>query len=198
MISFVRGVLAEKHPTSVIIDVQGIGYEVFVTVPTVERLGDIGQTVSLLTHLHHREDAMQLYGFLTAAERMFFQQLIAAPGIGPKKALIILSAATMNDLKQYIVEENLTALASLPGIGKKTAQRLVVDLKEKLASQSTETWHEAGLPKTAGSIAEESLMALVSLGYPRNIAMKAVQTIVKQATEPLSVEEVIKQSLKEL
>ncbi|MBN2011371.1 Holliday junction branch migration protein RuvA [candidate division KSB1 bacterium] len=198
MISFLRGTLIEKQPTRLIIDVQGVGYEILATIPCTEQIGDIGDNVTVLTHLHVREDIIQLFGFGSQAERSFFQQLITSPGIGPKKALGILSSANIVDLYQYILEENVTALTSLSGIGKKTAQRLVVDLKEKLTTHldlSAAAGTEKGVP--AMGRADEAIMALLSLGYPRAAAQKAVQNITAENASA-TVEEIIKQALKQL
>jgi Holliday junction DNA helicase RuvA len=132
MISYLHGRLAEKSPTEVTVDVNGVAYAVHIPLSTFEALGEIGAEVKILTYLHFREDAMQLYGFATSAERDLFKLLISISGIGPKMAQGILSGISVNELKNFILHGNFNALMSIPGVGKKTAERLVVELRDRV------------------------------------------------------------------
>jgi len=199
MIHFLKGTLVEKHPTRLIIEVNNIGYDVHVTVNCSEQIGAVGEQVSILTYLHVREDILQLFGFISDKERQLFLQLISTPGIGPKKALAILSGSSVDDLQKYIVEENLTALTSLSGVGKKTAQRLIVDLKEKLtATYDMEHILPIEVRKERSNLVEEALLALVSLGYNQNAAHRAIHSLLSETSEKITLEELIKKTLKKL
>lgn len=194
MIGWLQGTLAEKTPTRVILDVQGVGYELAVPLSTFEAVGDVGQAAKLLTYLYVREDALQLYGFSTAKEKRMFLSLLSVSGVGPKLALGILSRASVDDLSSRIASGDVESLTSLPGIGKKTAQRLVMELKDKFGD-----FQEAGVSFVAKSPAEtsrkqEAVLALVSLGFTRAVAEKTLTGIL--ASEPdLPVDELIRRAL---
>jgi len=199
MISFLNGTIIDKTPTSILIDVNGVGFSLNVSLNCSRNSGEIGSVVKILTYLHVREDIMQLYGFMSSAERELFMQLISATGIGPKKALAILSSSTVDDLTSFIANENVQALMVLPGIGKKTAERLVVDLKDKVVVSSPEPKQEGMRPemRSGRSIVEEAVLALISLGYPQQAAIKSVQAI--RDTEPqIDLESLIKKALRKV
>ena len=174
MIARLQGTLLAKSPTEVVVDVGGVGYVVSIPLTTFERLGEVGGAVTLLTHLHVREDSMQLFGFASEEERSMFRLLLAVSGIGPKLAQTILSGIPAADLRSHIAAGNIGALTAVPGVGRKTAERLVVELKEKL---SRLPWGgEQGAPAGTSGVREEALLALTSLGYPRTAAERAVRS----------------------
>ena len=197
MISQLRGTIVHKSPTEIVIDVNGVGYLVNVSVTTSELLRESDGTVRILTHLHVREDLMQLYGFATESERDLFRLLIAVSGIGPKMAQGILSGLNPAELREAILTGNLPALTSISGVGKKTAERIILELKGTLGKvefpEATETAPTSIQLKTRS----EALVALMSLGYARNVAERAIREVLYESrgTE-LTVEELIKRSLK--
>ncbi|MDZ7264540.1 MAG: Holliday junction branch migration protein RuvA [candidate division KSB1 bacterium] len=200
MISYLRGYIAEKQPTRLILDVNGVGYELNITVPFYEKVGAIGDQVMVLTYLHVREDILQLYGFQSAFERELFLQLLTIPGIGPRKAQIILSSVSAENLQRFILEEDLGALTAISGVGKKTGQRLIVDLKDKLKPVplvSPSVPVSEMVPSTKVLI-EEASKALVSLGFSKNNATVAIQRIIEQQGASITLEELIKQALRAL
>lgn len=197
MISSLRGTLAAKSPTEAIVDIQGVGYGVSIPLSTFEVLGNPGSAVTLLTYLHVREDALQLYGFATEEERSVFKLLISVNGIGPKMAQGILSGIAVPDLKSCIASGNMGALTGIPGVGRKLAERMVVELRDKM------TKLEAGSPTvSAGAdpqsrIRSEALLALTSLGYNRLSAEKALRAALQEADgREVSLEVLIKLALR--
>jgi len=193
MIAYLDGILAEKKPFSAVIDVNGIGYLTLVSLSTYEKLPERGQKVRLLTHTHVREDAFVLFGFASPEEKEMFQILLGVSGIGPKSALAILSSISTRDLQQCIIDENLDVLTKISGIGKKTAQRLIVELKEKLQKSEVLTRKSANLlPK--GEAMDEALAALLSLGYERSEANEALMRVAS-VKRKLTAEELVKQAL---
>ena len=199
MISYLTGNIVEKSPTRLLLDVNGIGYDIQVTINCSKQVGSIGDNITILTYLHVREDNLQLFGFESKQERELFLQLISTPGIGPKKALVILSGSNVDDLQRYIIEENLTALTSLSGVGRRTAQRLIVDLKEKLTPTSAdEQIFPSGIVQEKRNLIEEALLALMSLGYNKNTAYRAIQAILDQESNKIGLEDLIKRALRKL
>lgn len=194
MIAKISGFLLEKSPTRVLIEVSGIGYEIHIPLSTFDKLGAIGEKTSLFTHLHVREDALQLFGFATATEKQLFQHLLSVTGIGPKVAQSILSGCSVETFCRYIVQNEIAALTSIPGIGKKTAERLVLELRDRLARWLPDETAVTAKSKTS-AIQEETIMALVSLGYNRMAAEKAVEQVTREAGE-LPVEELVKRALR--
>ncbi len=198
MIAQLAGIIAEKAPTRIILDVKGVGYELHVPVSTFEKLADIGKHAKLFTHLHVREDNMQLFGFATQKEKEMFSNLISVSGIGPKLALGILSGSAVPDLIRNIVNEELEILTRLSGVGKKTAQRLTMELKDKL--KDTDFQSDVSLPlveNTAQAKLEEAVLALVSLGYNRTNAQKILVPIIKNDPS-LPLDELIKRTLQSI
>lgn len=198
MISQLRGVIVEKNPTKITLDVHGVGYELLIPVSTYEKLGNTGEQAKLLTYLHVRKDTLQLYGFASQKERWIFANLISVSGIGPKLALSILSGCELENLRQFIAQGDVAALTKLSGVGRKTAQRLITELQEKLGGQLAET---PGLTEVAmhasDSKYQEAIQALQSLGYDRNSATRAIQKVL-QHEKDLSVEELVKKALQKI
>jgi len=171
MIAHLRGRLLAKHPNQAIVEVAGVGYDVNISVPTFSDLPGIGGEVALHIHTHVREDAIALYGFLRPAEKQLFEKLIAVSGIGPKLAITILSGMPADELAAAIRGNDVARLTRIPGIGKKTAERLVLELRDKLPSVAA---GEISVPPTRSPVEEDVLSALVNLGYQRAAAEKAV------------------------
>lgn len=206
MIGRLTGELVEKQPPGLVIDVQGVGYEVEASMNTFFRLPDVGQKLVLFTHFVVREDAQLLYGFIDREERVLFRALIKANGVGPKLALSILSGMTSAEFAQCLQREDAAALTRIPGVGKKTAERLIVELKDKLNLLQFEepadfqlAGEEALSPAQINNHREEAESALVALGYKPAQASKAVI----QAEKDLgglanSSEELIRLSLKSM
>ena len=197
MIASVRGTLLVKSPTEVVLDVQGVGYGVSIPLSTYERLGELHTTVTLYTYLHVREDSLQLFGFATEEERALFKLLISVSGIGPKMAQGILSGISVQDLKSHIVVGNIGALTTIPGVGRKLGERLVVELREKIGKL------DLGPPSTAAprdeqaTIRSEALLALTSLGYSRPAAEQALRSALAESNGiRLTVEQLIKSALR--
>ncbi|MBX7151205.1 Holliday junction branch migration protein RuvA [bacterium] len=198
MIAYLKGIIAEKNPTRTVLDVNGVGYEVLIPVSSYEKLGTIGESVQLLTYLHVREDIMQLFGFSTPDEREVFLLLISVSGIGPKSALGILSSVALPDFKKAIAQEDYNLLTAVPGIGKKTAQRLVVELKEKVAKISTsDEGTRAPIVRSATDTTDEAMMALMSLGYAKAVAEKSITRALRENPgKEFSLQELIKAALR--
>lgn len=193
MIAFVRGTLIEKKPTHVVVDVQGVGFQLWIPLSSFDALGEVGESVHVLAYLHAREDALRLYGFATAEERDLFLLLISVSGVGPRLAQGILSGITVEAFEGAVRRQDIAALTAAPGVGKKTAERLVLELREKIG----DGWGDRGIP-AAGSAppeAEEAVLALVSLGYKRAKALQAVQGVIRREGS-ISVEETVRQALR--
>ncbi len=189
MIGRLSGTLLEKHPPQILVDAGGVGYEVDVPMSTFYHLPAAGERVTLLTHFAVREDAQQLYGFLTAAEREAFRSLIRISGVGPRLALAVLSGLSVQDLAQAVAMQEAGRLTRIPGVGKKTAERLLLELKGRLPGGE--------LPVLTGGVPESGsdvLHALVALGYSEKEALAAIKAL----PGGLSVEEGIRQALKSL
>jgi Holliday junction DNA helicase RuvA len=196
MIAHLAGRLSEKSPTEIVVDVQGVGYQLFVSLSTSEQLGAIGEEVRVLTYMHIREDAMQLYGFATEAERELFKSLINVSGIGPKMAQGILSGLAPDVLRGAILQGNLLALTAISGIGRKTAERLVLELRDKIGKmrESEPIAVEGSQHMKARA---EAVIALMSLGFTRANAEKAVRDVLSETSErEFSVEELLKRALR--
>jgi Holliday junction DNA helicase RuvA len=176
MIAHLRGKLAQKDPARVIVDVNGVGYEVFVPLTTFTALPDTGAEVSIDVHTHVREDVIALYGFSTRRERVIFEKLMTISGIGPKLAVTILSGGSVQDLVGAIKRSDLVRLTAIPGVGKKTAERIILELKDKLQEFAE------GPAKTA--VESDVLSALENLGYLRAHAEAAMRRAVNGDKDP--------------
>jgi holliday junction DNA helicase RuvA len=171
MIAHLRGTLLAKHPNQAIVDTHGVGYDVAITVPTFTEMPAAGAEVSLHIYTHVREDALSLYGFLRLAEKQLFEKLLTVSGIGPKLAITILSGMPVDELLGAIREGNLARLTRIPGIGKKTAERMVLELRDKLPAPTGTSEVSVAL---ASPVEEDVISALVNLGYQRAAADKAL------------------------
>jgi len=198
MIARLSGKLTAKSPTEIVVDVGGVAFALSVPVPTFERLPEAGSPVSVYTHLHVREDALQLFGFFTEEERDLFRILISVNGIGPKMAQGILSGISTSDLKSHILSGNSAALTSIPGVGRKIAERLVVELRDRIsrldgASALPGATSQPGVSR----IRTEAILALTSLGYNRPAAEKAIRGALQESPDAEStVESLIKAALR--
>ena len=198
MIAFLRGRILEKQPNRVIVDVNGVGYEVVIPLSTYYEVGDEGSDVALRVHTHVREDALQLYGFISELERQVFERLISISGIGPKLALAVLSGVDTRDLVVAVQRGDVARLTAIPGIGKKTAERIVLELRDRL-SQLAVPVTTAPDATSIGSerLRADLLSALQNLGYHRPQADKAVDNILTSVPEP-TFEQALKSALREL
>lgn len=197
MIARLSGKLAAKSPTEIVLDVGGVAFALSIPLSTFERLADVGSQVSVHTHLHVREDALQLYGFFTGEERDLFRTLISVNGIGPKMAQGILSGIPVADLKGHILSGNSTALTAIPGVGRKIAERLVVELRDRIAKGDAPSLSAGASTLNGSRIRSEALLALTSLGYNRAAAEKAIRGAVQESPEAEdSVESLIKAALR--
>ena len=194
MIAHLKGQLTYKSPEYTIVDVSGVGYQVFTPLSTYYALTDPGQTVSLRVHTRVREDELKLFGFLTEEEQTIFQKLITINKVGPKLALGILSGMSPADLISTIMNNDAARLSTIPGVGKKTAERLTLELKDKLADLALEMEHHPEAAPKQGFY-DDALSALVNLGYKKPEAEKALKTIYNQNGKDASLEDLIKESL---
>lgn len=198
MITFLRGKLVEAIPTQAIVDVNGVGYEVLIPLSSFGKLPGAGQDVQLLTHLQVREDAHVLYGFRTAEERQLFRLLISnVKGIGPKLALNILSGTNPVSFKSAIANGDVKALSSISGVGKKSAERIVVDLKDKIGPvESFETKGGSPVASSDDHRLNDAVLALTALGFKQEDAHKSVKGAMAMLGEKATVEELVRASLK--
>jgi Holliday junction DNA helicase RuvA len=195
MIAQLRGTLADKRPNQVLVDVGGVGYLVHIPVSTFYALGDLHSNVTLLIHTQVREDAISLYGFLSSREKHLFELLISASGVGPVLALKILSGMSVDDLVPAVRSGDLVRLTRIPGVGRKTAERMVVELRDKLAAM--ETPEAARQPVTTTGAAADVVSALLNLGYEQRAAEQAVVRAGKDGT-PESFEALLRATLQQL
>src|SRR5579884_2744001 len=177
MIAHLRGKLIAKHPNQAIVEAAGVGYDVTISVPTFSELGGIGSDVALHVHTHVREDAIALFGFLHPEEKQLFEKLLSVSGIGPKLAITILSGMAAAEMVAAIKGNDLAKLTKIPGIGKKTAERMVLELRDKLKDFGL----ALAAPPTS-PMEEDVLLALTNLGYQRPLAEKAVATVMREGT----------------
>ncbi|HNV86766.1 MAG TPA: Holliday junction branch migration protein RuvA [Candidatus Omnitrophota bacterium] len=198
MFNYLQGILAEKSPTQITLDVGGVGYEVFIPLSTYSRLPEKGDKLLLQTQVSIREDAHQIFGFLTLEEKNLFRLLIGVSGIGPKLALTMLSGLALEDLKRAIAHEDLATLTGIHGIGRKTAERIVIELREKILVDT-----KSAAPKMPGggtpdeALVEDTILVLLSLGYKKPQAQDAIKKVLSSAQgKKLSVEELVRLTLK--
>ncbi len=179
MIAHLRGKLISKHPNQAIVEAGGVGYDVVISVPTFSELPSLNAEVSLFIHTHVREDALALFGFLRAQEKQLFEKLLSVSGIGPKLAITILSGMPADAMVAAIKGNNVASLTRIPGIGKKTAERMVLELRDKLESFSV----SAEVAAAATPVEEDVISALVNLGYQRPLAEKALARLGNVSSE---------------
>jgi Holliday junction DNA helicase RuvA len=196
VIAHLRGTILEKHPNRVVVDVGGVGYDVAVPLSTFYGLGDHGQDVALRVHTHVREEAISLFGFATTLELDLFERLIGISGIGPKVGLAVLSGIEPQELIGAIQRGDLTRLTAIPGVGKKTSERIVLELKDRLPKAPA----AASAPDAAEApvLRDDLVSALINLGYHRPLAEKAVDGALKAAGRDAGFERTLKQALREL
>lgn len=197
MINQITGKILHKSPTECTIEAGGIGYQVFIPVTTFDRLPDVGETATVFTHLHVREDAMQLFGFLTKQDKELFRKLITISGVGPKLAQTVMSGLSYDELIRAIRQGNVIQLNKIAGVGRKTAERLVVELRDKLAE--IELAEEQTGIRTSDTVQAEALLALTTLGYSRNASENALRNASAELNdENVSLEQLIKATLRRL
>jgi Holliday junction DNA helicase RuvA len=199
VITFLDGRLVSALPTQAVIDVNGLGYEVFIPLSSYDKLPPVGQPIRILTHLAIREDAHVLYGFMTSAERDLFRLLVNnVSGIGPKLAFAVLSGMSVNNFKGAVVNSDIAAISKISGLGKKTAERIVLELKDKLGvAAAWEAASAAHAPTPEQEQANEAVLALIALGYKQIEAHKAVRDLQTHG-EATSAEELVKLALKKM
>ncbi|MGI8436703.1 MAG: Holliday junction branch migration protein RuvA [Chthoniobacterales bacterium] len=200
MITYLAGKLVAALPTQAIVDVAGVGYELLIPLSSYDRLSAVGQPVQILTHLHVREDAHILYGFMSAPERDLFRLLVNhVTGIGPKLALAVLSGMSVSNFKNAVVNNDVASLSKISGLGKKTAERIVLELKDKLGVSAVwEAASAAHAPSPEESQANEAVLALIALGYKQIDAHKTVRDLQERQPEIKSAEELVKNALKRM
>ncbi len=194
MIAHLTGRLFEKHPNRIIVDVNGVGYDVAVPLSTFYGLGEQGASIALRVHTHVREDQIALFGFATRLEQDLFERLIGVSGIGPKLALAVLSGIEPAELIQAILRGDLARLTAIPGVGRKTSERIVLELKDRLPKEA-HTPAPEGAPASS-ALRDDVLSALMNLGYHRPLAEKAVDAALKGQARDF--EQVLRQALREL
>lgn len=198
MITFLRGRIAEKQPTRLVLDVGGVGYEVFIPLSSYDRLPSEGSEATVLTFDYVREDNHQLYGFTSEPERRMFRLLLGTSGIGPKIALSALSSLGVRELMRAVVEGDVRLLSTVPGIGRKSAERIVVELKDRIGeSEALQALTGAGAAEREDERLKDAALALTALGYNDGDARRMISETLKAAEgEDLSVEQVIKRALR--
>jgi len=199
MITFLEGTLTTALPTQAIVAVNGVGYEVFIPLSSYDKLPAVGQPIRILTHLHVREDAHILYGFMTAAERDLFRLLVNnVTGIGPKLGLAVLSGMSVNNFKSAVVNSDVTALSKISGLGKKTAERIVLELKDKVGvAAAWEASSATHAPTPEQERANEAVLALIALGYKQVEVHRLIHDLQqKQKTD--NAEDLVKLALKQM
>jgi Holliday junction DNA helicase RuvA len=197
VIAYLRGTILEKHPNRLIVDVAGVGYDVFVPLSTFYGLGEPGSGIALRIHTHVREDTLVLYGFATLLEQDLFERLIGVSGIGPKLALAVLSGTEPPELVRAIERGDVARLTAIPGVGKKTSERIVLELKDRLPRVSIAAVGAGGATAEAPPLHDDLLSALMNLGYHRPLAERAMDAAIKSTPEG-SFEQTLKQALREL
>jgi len=197
MIAFLRGRVLDKFPNRIILDVSGVGYEVHVPLSTYYEIGEAGSDVSLRVHTHVREDTLQLFGFLTPLEQLLFERLIGISGIGPKLAVSVLSGIDSRELVVAVQRADVARLTRIPGVGKKTAERIVLELKDRLKDVAPAPEAEGAQPSTGDRLRNDLISALENLGYHRPLAEKAVDASHK-SDGGATFEDALRSALREL
>jgi Holliday junction DNA helicase RuvA len=196
MIAYVNGTVAYKDPAYAIIDVNGLGYEVRISLQTYTSLPEPGGRCKLVTFLSIREDAHVLYGFWESDEKKLFLDLITISGIGPSTALVMLSSLSSSEIRRGIIDEDLRLIQSIKGIGSKTAQRVILELKDKIRKEELVSTGQKSSDSPSGTLKSEALAALITLGIPKATAEKSVDTIIKREGSEITVENLIRLALR--
>jgi Holliday junction DNA helicase RuvA len=194
MIDSIKGIIYKKEPTFVVMDLNGLRFKINISIATYEKLPAISNEVDLLSYLHVREDILDLYGFATNEERDIFTKLIGVSGIGPRSAITILSGATPSDFRNRIISEDVKSLTVIPGIGPKTAKRIILELKEKFIGEDVDISNLVGIEQTNDDI-KDVIHALTLLGYKRSQIDHALNKIKEHDSLEGSIEELIKKAL---
>jgi Holliday junction DNA helicase RuvA len=194
MIGYLTGKIIQKKPTQVIIDVNGVGYIVNISLNTFEKITEIGKNTSLHTFLSVKEDSLTLYGFYSIAEKELFEILISVNGVGPKLAQTVLSGISVEEFKDAVANGNISRLVAVPGVGKKTAERMIIDLRDKLEKVSDS---DSSINPKVFSLKDDAVAALVGLGYNSKTAEKVIREILEKDSS-ISLESLIKSSLQSL
>jgi Holliday junction DNA helicase RuvA len=200
MIAYLSGKLLEKSANSVIVDVGGVGYDVSIPLSTFYELGEVGEDVQLRIYTHVREDAIQLFGFSTERDRDLYLKLISVQGVGPKSGITMLSGMNADEIIAAIRSDNLAKLTAIPGVGRKTAERLVIELRDKVGELAASAAAAPGAgtkPAGESDAFDDALSALVNLGYQRNAAEKAIQDIRREGTDQ-NVQKILRSALQRL
>jgi Holliday junction DNA helicase RuvA len=197
MIAFLRGRIIDKHPNRLIVDVHGVGYEVHVPLSTYYDVGEEGAEVSLRVHTHVREDALQLYGFLSLLEKEVFERLIGISGIGPKLAVAVLSGIGPAELVGAIERSDIARLTAIPGVGRKTAERIVLELRDRLQHLVVVSAAGVAAAAPADRLRDDLVSALLNLGYHRPLAEKAADSTLT-SSDDLTFEHALKRALRDL
>ncbi|NND70109.1 MAG: Holliday junction branch migration protein RuvA [Rhodothermales bacterium] len=195
MITTLKGTLVEKKPTEIVVAVGGVGFQLLITTSTFETLPDVASPISLYTHLHVREESLTLFAFSSEDERSVFRILISVSGVGPKLALAALSSMSPNELRGHVVSRNLGILTKIPGVGKKTAERLVVELRDKL--EPVELSQSGDTTRGSSTVRMDAVSALQALGLSRSVAEKNVDKVLSRSDGSLSIEQVIRHALRD-
>ena len=195
MIAFLKGKLIHKDPTYVVIEVNGVGYHVHISLQTYSEIKD-QENILLFTHLNVREDAHILFGFSKESERKMFQLLVSVNGVGPSTAIVMLSYMTVDELKSAIVHDDAASLQRIKGIGGKTAQRVIIELKDKLKKDAYEEIIPSGTGVRHNTLRAEALSALITLGINKSAAEKSVDGVLKKSGNTLTLEDLVKQALR--
>jgi Holliday junction DNA helicase RuvA len=197
MIAFLRGRVLDKHPNRIVVDVNGVGYELYVPLSTYYNVGDAGTEIALRVHTHVREDVLQLFGFLTPLEQLLFERLIGISGIGPKLAIAVLSGIESRELVVSVQRADIARLTRIPGIGKKTAERIVLELKDRLGDVAPADGGAEQQRPSADRLRDDLVSALENLGYHRPLAEKAADAA-RARDGGAMFEDALKSALREL
>ncbi|HJN30793.1 MAG TPA: Holliday junction branch migration protein RuvA [Candidatus Latescibacteria bacterium] len=197
MIDFLRGTLHERTPTRAVIDVGGVGYGVAISLTTYDRLPSVGTEIFLHTYTYVREDRLDLYGFADAEERRMFTLLLSVSGIGPNSAQTVLSGMSISDLQSAITQDRVTDLTQIRGVGRKTAERVVVELRDKIASIAGATGSVSATGPVDQGVTAEAILALVALGINESTATKSVDKAMKKSDGEATVQDLIKNALRD-
>ena len=196
MIAYVNGTVAYKDPAYAIIDANGLGYEIRISLQTYTSLPELGERCKLVTFLNIREDAHILYGFWGNDEKKLFLDLIGISGVGPSTALVMLSSLSSSEIRQGIIDEDIRLIQSIKGIGSKTAQRVILELKDKIRKEDLSSTGPKSAGTSSGTLRNEALAALVTLGIPKATAEKSLDAIIKREGQDITVENLIKLALR--
>jgi Holliday junction DNA helicase RuvA len=194
MIAHLKGQLIQKSPVSLVVDVQGVGYEVFIPLTVYYELPECGTTISLYIHTRIREDSLKLFGFIKEADKQMFELLTRISKVGPKIALAFLSGMTAQDLTQAVFNDDIATLSAIPGVGRKTAERLALELKDKLSELNLQPETATANNTPGNGLKDDAVSALVNLGYKKAQAEQALRKVWRDEAKP-SLEELIRDSL---